>query len=252
MFQHQSTVMASTQGQDVVLCQQCPNPVEHHCNLCHVDLCPPCTLRHLSDKTNRHEIVEFINRKEGPVLPECDIHQKNRCEMYCKDCLKATCVLCVTTEHKKHDFTDIQEIIENRKQRIIIDLAEFENVIVPKCRNLTADVSFAELDKVFTDIQDQEDEICKIVRDIGCKMRDKIKNRIGISKQKKEEIKSRAETTEKGLNGMISSIKNILISSDFTSIMNYESNNEKFKDVVKDINFPCPFFYLDLLNKIKL
>lgn len=162
--------------------------------------------------------------------------------MYCKDCLKATCVLCVTTEHKKHDFTDIQEIIENRKQRIIIDLAEFENVIVPKCRNLTADVSFAELDKVFTDIQDQEDEICKIVRDIGCKMRDKIKKRIGISKQKKEEIKSRAETTEKGLNGMISSIKNILISSDFTSIMNYESNNEKFKDVVKDINFPCPFF----------
>lgn len=172
--------------------------------------------------------------------------------MYCKDCLKATCVLCVTTEHKKHDFTDIQEIIENRKQRIIIDLAEFENVIVPKCRNLTADVSFAELDKVFTDIQDQEDEICKIVRDIGCKMRDKIKKRIGISKQKKEEIKSRAETTGKGLNGMISSIKNILISSDFTSIMNYESNNEKFKDVVKDINFPCPFFYLDLLNKSKL
>lgn len=67
-------------------------------------------------------------------------------DVNCKDCLKATCVLCVSIEHKKHDLTDIQQIIENSKQRMTIDLAELENVIVPKFKNLQADVPIAVLD----------------------------------------------------------------------------------------------------------
>lgn len=230
--------MATTQGQDVVLCQLCTNPVEHHCNLCRVNLCSLCTLKHLADKTNRHEIVEFINRKEGPVLPECAIHKKNRCELYCKDCLKATCVLCVSTEHKKHDLTDIQQIIENSMHRMTIDLAELENVIVPKFKNLLADVPIAVLDKVLTDIQDQEDEICKIARDVGSQMRDKIKT----CKQKNEDIKFLAERMAIDLNETISTLKNNLISFDFANMMSYESKNENCKDALKNTDMLCPFF----------
>lgn len=109
----------------------------------HVDL-SSCILEHMKDKTKRHEIVEFINRKKGYVLPECNLHKKTHCEMFCRDCRIPTCVLCVTTTHKKHDITRLGEIIENRKQQIVGDLKELEDVIVPAYKNVTTDVSSAE------------------------------------------------------------------------------------------------------------
>nr|XP_034320216.1 uncharacterized protein LOC117687575 [Crassostrea gigas]XP_034320217.1 uncharacterized protein LOC117687575 [Crassostrea gigas] len=253
--------MASTQGQDVVVCQLCPNPVEHHCNLCHVDLCSPCTLKHLADKTNRHEIVEFINRKEGPVLPECDIHKKNRCEMYCRECCKPTCVLCVTTSHKKHDFTDIGEIIENKKQQIITDLAELENAIVPKYRNFTPGVPPAEFDKVITAIQDQEDKICNLARGIGSKLRDEVTKQKRNSKQEYKELQTLAMGTEKELNKIIQNNNEVIKACDAMAIMIYKSRNGEFRDGMKESGLSCPNFVpalvkenqiLDMFGKLQL
>lgn len=82
--------------------------------------------------------------------------------MFCRDCRIPTCVFCVTTINKKHDITRLREIIENRKQQIVGDLKELEDVIVPAYKNVTTDVSSAELDKVLTAIQDHEDEMCRI------------------------------------------------------------------------------------------
>ena len=97
--------MATSQGQDIVRCKLCEeNAVELHCNFCRVDLCFSCIPVHMSDKTKRHEVVEFNSRLEGPVLPECETHQKRRCETYCKECSIPTCALCVTGEHKMHDI----------------------------------------------------------------------------------------------------------------------------------------------------
>lgn len=241
--------MASTQGQDLVLCQLCPNPVEHHCNLCHVDLCPSCTLKHLADKTNRHEIVEFINRKEGPVLPECDSHKRNRCEMYCKDCMKPTCALCVTTTHKKHDFTGIGEIFENSKQQIIADLAELENVIVSKYREFTPAVPSAEFDKVITVVQDQEDKICKLVRDIGNKLRDKITKEKQKSEQKNKEMQSLAVETEKKLNKIIQNNKEMIKACDAMAVIGYKSRNGNFRNGMKESGLSCPNFVPGLVKE---
>eukprot|EP00105_Crassostrea_gigas_P007529 XP_011421807.1 PREDICTED: uncharacterized protein LOC105324438 [Crassostrea gigas] len=253
--------MASTQGQDVVVCQLCPNPVEHHCNLCHVDLCSPCTLKHLADKTNRHEIVEFINRKEGPVLPECDTHKKNRCEMYCRECCKPTCALCVTTTHKKHDFTDIGEIIENKKQQIFADMTELENVIVPKYRNLTPAFPSAEFDKAITAIQDQEDRICNLARGIGSKLRNEVTKLKRKSEQEYKEFQTLAMKTEIELNKIIQSNNEVIKADDATAIVSYKSRNEKFRDGIKKSDLSCPNFVpvlvkenqiLDMFGKLQL
>lgn len=166
--------MATTQGQDVFFCQLCTNPVEHHCNLCHVDLCSPCILKHLTDKTNRLEIVELINKKEGPIFPECKFHKEKRCEMYCRDCKEPTCVLCVTTTHKMHDIVDILEILQNAKERVISDLKELKKGHCSKVKNIIAFVTSAVFDETLSTIQNQEDELCKSVRDIGRKMRNKV------------------------------------------------------------------------------
>ncbi|XP_052695450.1 uncharacterized protein LOC128173820 [Crassostrea angulata] len=253
--------MASTQGQDVVLCQLCTNPVEHHCNLCRVDLCSPCILKHLADKTNRHEIVEFINRKEGPVLPECDTHKKNRCEMYCRECCKPTCALCVTTSHKKHDITDIGEIIENKKQQIFADMTELENFIVPKYRNFTPAFPSAEFDKAITAIQDQEDRICNLARGIGSKLRDEVTQQKRKSEQEYKEFQTLAMETEIELNKIIQNNNEVIKAGDATAIMSYKSRNEKFRDGMKKSDLSCPNFVpvlvkenqiLDMFGKLQL
>ena len=124
--------MASNQGQDVVCCQLCSNPVEKHCNLCHVDLCSTCTLTHMSDLTTQHDVVDFINKREAQLkLPQCKSHGNKECETFCNDCHQPTCQSCVKTKHKMHDNSRIQDVIEKLKQRIVNDVNELENLICP-------------------------------------------------------------------------------------------------------------------------
>lgn len=241
--------MASVQSQDAVFCQLCPNPVEHHCNLCHVDLCSSCISIHMADRTKRHEVVEFINRREGHILPECTSHDKNRCEMFCKDCNEPMCVLCVTSNHRRHDITDIKEIIDEFKQRIIADMAELETTIAPKYRNRATCVPSAEFDEVISAIQDQEDEICHVVRDIGSEMRDEVKKQKQKSEQKNTEIQSSAVETEKEVDKIIKNCKRVINSRNATSIIGYDSRNAEFRDGFKETKYPCPQYLCGVIKK---
>ncbi|XP_065923997.1 uncharacterized protein [Magallana gigas] len=243
--------MATTQGQDVVLCQLCTNPVERHCNLCLVDLCSPCTLKHLADKTSRHEIVEFIKRKKT-ILPECNFHQTKRCEMYCRDCNEPTCVLCVTTTHKKHEMANILEILQNAKQQVTSDLKELENVIAPKYKYISAFVTSSVFDETLSAIQDQEDELCRSVRDIGSKMRDKVSKLKGESEIANKEKQSLAAKSGTELNEIIQNSKSILESANAKDIMGYESQNLKFRFGLKEMGLSFPNFQPGLINEDQL
>lgn len=163
--------------------------------------------------------------------------------MFCRDCSIPTCVMCVTTTHKKHDITRLGEIIENRKQQIVGDLKKLEDVIVPAYKNVTTDVSSAELDKVLTAIQDHEDEMYRMAHDIGNQMRDSVIKQKRKSEQQNRETLSMAAISEKDLHKIINNSKSILKSSDTTSYLNYESRNDKFRDGLKKNDLPCPIFF---------
>ena len=76
--------MANIQNKNFEQCDLCSNPVEHHCNLCHVDLCLNCKSNHLADKTKKHEIVEIMYRREEPVLSEVLNAIQNQEDAICK------------------------------------------------------------------------------------------------------------------------------------------------------------------------
>ncbi|XP_062587158.1 uncharacterized protein LOC134248790 [Saccostrea cucullata] len=168
--------MATAQGQDIIRCQLCSNPVEHHCNLCHVELCLSCIPKHMADKSRRHEVVEYTFRKEHSViLPSCLIHKKYQCETYCKNCEIPICLQCLMDSHKKHEFTNINYIIQEHKQNIISDTEELENTIDPKYRNINL-LTTAEFDKVLSAIKEQEDKICKAVRKKSIQLTEETRN----------------------------------------------------------------------------
>lgn len=229
--------MAASQGQDIVRCQLCKeNAVELHCNFCRVDFCFSCIPEHMSDKTKRHEIVEFISRTEGPVLPDCESHAKRRCETYCKDCRMPTCVVCVTDEHKMHDITSIDKMLLNFKQIIIGDVSELENKIRPKyTKILTENPLSSEVDNVLSTIKEQEEEICQAVRRIGSELRNKITQKKMKPEEENTKMKLLAAKTEKELNEVIKCSKGILGSNDAKSILNYQSRTENYRNVPNQI-----------------
>nr|XP_022305309.1 uncharacterized protein LOC111112205 [Crassostrea virginica] len=245
--------MATSQGQDIIRCHLCPKPVEHHCNLCHVDLCFNCILTHMADKTKRHEIVEFVNRKEGPVLPECKSHDKTLCDTFCNDCHEPTCVLCVTTTHKKHDITDIKSIIENLKRRITADVEEMENTILPNYKKYFGiGNSSKEFDKIINAIQDQEDNICKVVREIGSRLKDEVATQKSEFEQKKNEVQSTVAKEREELDSVMKMNKSILKSNDAKCILTYQSNNEQFRGGPKQMQISYPMFLSGKVNRNQL
>lgn len=147
--------MNTIHGQDIVRCRFCSNPVEWHCNLCHMDLCLSCTQIHMQNKTKNHEIVEFINRREEHTLPKCNFHNKKRCEMYCKDCNEPTCVLCMISSHQNHEIKEIEEVIKDIKQQVIVDLTELEDIIAPKYNKITCGRLAEDFDNIISNIQDR-------------------------------------------------------------------------------------------------
>ena len=137
------------------------------------------------------------------------------------------CVRCVTTTHKMHDITDIKSIVENFKRRIIADVEEMENIILPKYKQeVGIGNSSEEFDRVTNAIQDQEDNVCKMVREIGSQLKDE------VAKQKKdfEQKNKRVRQDENELNKVIKNNKGILESNDAKRILTYQSKNEQFRE----------------------
>ncbi|XP_061165588.1 uncharacterized protein LOC133174482 [Saccostrea echinata] len=233
--------MGSAQGQDIIRCQMCSNPVEHHCNLCHVDLCLSCIQKHMADKSRKHEVVEYASRKQqAAALPTCRAHKKNRCETYCKDCKIPICILCMMGSHKKHEFTDINEILQRHKQQIIADIKELENTIVPKYRNINPTTTATEFYKVLSAIKEQEDEICRAVREAGLQLTDEV---IRLKKEvtaKNKGSQTLAEKAEKQLSQIIQENKDILKANDAIAIINYQSRNEDFRNGPELPRLSCP------------
>ncbi|XP_061165666.1 E3 ubiquitin-protein ligase Trim36-like [Saccostrea echinata] len=222
--------MATAQGQDIVCCQLCPNPVEQHCNFCHVDLCPSCIAKHMADKSREHEVVGYTSRKEETiVLPRCSKHENKRCETYCQDCKIPICIQCVLGLHRKHEFTDINDILKKQKQQIIADTEELENAMVPKYRNVHPTTTAAEYDKVVAAIEEQEGKICKAVHEAGIQLKDEVSKQRDVAVRKSREIQSLNDKAEKKLNEVIKKNKDILKSNDASVIINYKSRNEDFK-----------------------
>ncbi|XP_062620674.1 tripartite motif-containing protein 2-like [Saccostrea cucullata] len=219
--------MATAQGQDIIRCRLCSNPVEHHCNLCHVDLCLSCIPKHMADKSRRHEVVEYTFRKEHTViLPLCLTHKKYQCETYCIHCQIPICIQCLMGSHKKHEFTDISHILQEHKQQIKSDIEELENVISPRYRKIDLTTTTAVFDEVLSAIEEQEDKICKAVHEAGSSLKNEVTNKKNEAIRK---CKEKQSLVEKEIDQIIQNNNDILKENEATTIINYQSKNCNFR-----------------------
>nr|XP_034325696.1 uncharacterized protein LOC105347626 [Crassostrea gigas] len=106
-------MMASRdEGQDLVECDLCQQPVSFFCRRCKVNLCDPCVPIHLRVKSkNGHDIVDYASKNDDDTC-HCDSHPQNDCSAYCKTCDAPICILCVSIKHKSHEMSELSDKIE--------------------------------------------------------------------------------------------------------------------------------------------
>ncbi|XP_062580758.1 transcription intermediary factor 1-beta-like, partial [Saccostrea cucullata] len=222
--------MASAQGQDVVRCNLCPEPVEFYCNPCSVELCSSCVLRHMMDKSKNHEVVAFESRKIKTVYPECQSH-RNKCETYCRDCKAAICIKCVIGSHKEHDVTEIEEIVQLQKKRLESDTEELEEKALLKIMLMKENVSSSNvmIDNVLYELTERENQIKAAVHSEVEKMREKVRLVKKGNKAVISENQSHISDLESKLKQEIKKNRQILQTQQIQGILNYECIHENFK-----------------------
>ncbi|XP_022303722.2 uncharacterized protein LOC111111184 [Crassostrea virginica] len=121
-------------AQDVITCDLCNKPTQQFCNSCQVSLCSDCVSKHTDAfKSMSHEIAPFLDRKTKLVLPECNEHSGQRCEVNCKECNTPVCIKCIGFgPHKGHDVEELTETHENKIRKIKSDTEEIQAKLIPK------------------------------------------------------------------------------------------------------------------------
>nr|XP_022308977.1 E3 ubiquitin-protein ligase Midline-1-like [Crassostrea virginica]XP_022308978.1 E3 ubiquitin-protein ligase Midline-1-like [Crassostrea virginica] len=121
-------------AQDVITCDLCNKPTQQFCNSCQVSLCSDCVSKHTDAfKSMSHEIAPFLDRKTKLVLPACQEHSGQRCEVNCKECNTPVCLKCIVSgTHKGHDVEELTETHENKILKIKSDTEEIQAKLIPK------------------------------------------------------------------------------------------------------------------------
>nr|XP_022321032.1 protein wech-like [Crassostrea virginica] len=108
----------TSQGQEVVECGLCQNPVSFFCRRCGVNLCDSCLPEHARVKSKfGHDVVDYASKDDGDVC-FCDSHPENKCSAYCKGCEVPICILCVSIKHRSHEISELQDKVEELLKEI--------------------------------------------------------------------------------------------------------------------------------------
>ena len=129
-------------AQDVITCDLCDKAAQQFCNSCQVSLCESCVKKHRDElKSLTHDIVPFLDRKIQVVLPACQKHSGQRCEVNCKECNTPVCIKCIGFgPHKGHDIEELTEYHENKIRKIKSDTEEMKAKLIPKYQKADVEI----------------------------------------------------------------------------------------------------------------
>nr|XP_022320416.1 uncharacterized protein LOC111122778 [Crassostrea virginica] len=186
----------STQGQEVVECDLCQNPVSFFCRRCGVSLCDSCVPGHLRvSSQSGHDVVDFA-MKDDDCTCFCESHPKHECSAFCKTCDLPICLLCVSIKHKSHNLSELSEKIEEllksigqENNRLQSSRHELERLLDHTTKQLSSLSSFYQKrkDEVTARGDEWHKQIDKTVKTLHQELDDlKKENEAMLQRQKKE------------------------------------------------------------------
>uniref|UniRef100_A0A8W8NNX2 B box-type domain-containing protein n=2 Tax=Magallana gigas TaxID=29159 RepID=A0A8W8NNX2_MAGGI len=237
-------------AQDVPRCDLCETAIVHnYCDFCHVNLCTSCIGKHISDGYDKHKIVPFQERRSTLIYPKCGIHQNKTCELQCKDCNISVCSTCTASNrHKGHNFVEVTEVYNEKKEIIKKDTKELENLFSPTYEEIARDLEkqLANLDggyeKLTTTLSKQGEQWH---RDIDFVI-NKMKSEIDEIKVKHRDILRKHLDEIKQIQSLIKqtflALRKIEKSTDISSTNEYSSKIREFRKFPPKVQVSLPTF----------
>eukprot|EP00105_Crassostrea_gigas_P036884 XP_019921032.1 PREDICTED: uncharacterized protein LOC109618198 [Crassostrea gigas] len=248
-------------AQDVHRCDLCETAIVHsYCNFCHVNLCKPCVVDHISDEYDKHKIVRFQDRRSTLIYPKCVMHPHKYCKYQCKNCDNSfICSSCTASEqHKGHIFVEVSHAYKTQKGIVKKDTEELENSISPKYKEIALDLKnqLASLDggyeKLTTVISKQgkqwHREIDIVINKMKTELSEiKVKHKEILQKHL-DEIKQTQSLIDKALLAM----KEIKESTEVSPTIEYSSKIKEFSNLPLKITVRMPTFIPKSIDREKL
>lgn len=234
-----------TRAQDIIRCSLCECGAYYHCLKCRTILCDDCTSTHLSDKSKNHEIVGYTSQKRNFAFDyECAAHNRNNCEIYCKDCKKPICTKCVTGEHRKHNFADLEDAVDEKKAEILNEIQEVEATILKDIQDNKIGLNNDEYEAAIEAVFAQEDLICETVRNYGSKLREQIMKH----RKENEEKANKNAFEEKEILRIIQISESMLKSDDTKAILEFKGLKCQLSVPSQSVDRSIPFLEDGLVN----
>lgn len=224
-------------AQDVLRCDHCDALTPKlYCDICLHNLCKNCAGEHILDESKKHNVVPFKNRRSTIFYPYCPKHTTKQCELYCELCDTPICSSCVSSSiHNGHNFSDIFESLERKKEDLEKDLHELEAYICPKYQQMASHISGRKADlhqnseKVTTAIIEQGEAWHKAIDTLTNNLKfnaDKMETEqlCLLNKQEDEISRTISEITQS-----IVDLKKLLGSNDISLVTEYKSRIAEFR-----------------------
>lgn len=243
--------------QDIVRCDLCDTPVpDLHCDLCEINLCQSCVEEHLLDKSKRHQVVSFKQRRSTFKRQICQRHSTQGSNWYCELCDRLLCEECISSEeHQGHTFITSQENFERKYNQIKNDLQELEQSIYPSYQEIASHVTKQKANlpytsqKMINDIGKQGDDWHNVINQLTEKLKSDVhefKTNFSTALNNHEEfITKKMHEIEQ----LILHLKNILDVDDIDPVSAYKSKNETVRRLPKIVKIPFQSFTALEINK---
>lgn len=243
--------------QDIVRCDLCDTPVpDLHCDLCEINLCQSCVEEHLLDKSKRHQVVSFKQRRSTFKRQICQRHSTQGSNWYCELCDRLLCEECISSEeHQGHTFITSQENFERKYNQIKNDLQKLEQSIYPSYQEIASHVTKQKANlpytsqKMINDIGKQGDDWHNVINQLTEKLKSdvhELKTNFSTALNNHEEfITKKMHEIEQ----LILHLKNILDVDDIDPVSAYKSKNETVRRLPKIVKIPFQSFTALEINK---
>nr|XP_034305100.1 tripartite motif-containing protein 45-like [Crassostrea gigas] len=248
-------------AQDVHRCDLCETAIVHsYCDFCHVNLCKPCVVDHISDGYLKHAIVPFKERRSTIIYPKCETHPHKNCELQCEDCNNIfVCSSCTASKHHKgHNFVEVTEVYKTKKEVLKKDIKELENHISPSYEKITLELeqTLANLDggyeKLTTTMSKQGEQWHREIDIVINKM----KTEISEIKVQHRDILQKHLNEIKQIQSLIKqsllAIREIEKSTEVSPTIEYSSKIREFSKLPTKVQVSMPTFIPKPIDREKL
>ncbi|XP_021357060.1 uncharacterized protein LOC110452739 [Mizuhopecten yessoensis] len=96
--------------------------VRWYCNDCQESLCDRCKETHTRGRKTKNDDVVSIGKatRQGdkPLREVCKLHPGKLCDMFCSDCNELICSICLSKNHKQHNWKLFEDELSVKKEHL--------------------------------------------------------------------------------------------------------------------------------------